>query len=117
MPTPLLPVNLTAHAENLRGLRTAGLAQSVLAQPGLYCDQVDAAGLQGEASASAAQEEVYVVMAGYGGVRGADDTLVEVTAGDVLYVAKGTLRRFEGLNGKFLTLRISFSEYPASSYD
>ena len=108
MPAPLLPVNLTARTESLRGTRTAGLAQPVLAQPGLRCDRIDAAGLQREASASAAQEEVYVIVAGQGGVRCADDTLVEVTAGDVLYVAKGTARRFENLDRKFLTLRLSF---------
>lgn len=108
MPVPLLPINLTARTESLRGTWTAGLAQPVLAQPGLHCAQVDAAGLQSEASASAAQEEVYVVVAGQGGVRCADDSLVEVTAGDVLYVAKGTVRRFENLDRKFLTLRILF---------
>lgn len=108
MPAPLLPVNLTARTENLRGTWMAGLAQPILAQPGLHCDQVDAAGLQSEASASAAQEEMYVIVAGYGGLRCADDSLVEVTAGDVLYVAQGTARRFEGLSGKFLTLRIHF---------
>ena len=117
MPAPLLPVNLTACTEGLRGTRTAGLAQPVLAQPGLRCDQVDAAGLQAEASASAAQEEIYVVMAGYGGVRCVDDSLVEVTAGDVLYVAKGTVRRFENLSGKFLTLRILFFEQQVSFRD
>lgn len=103
-----VPINLTARTEGLRNLRTAGLAQLVLAQPGLHCDQVDAAGLQEDTSTSAAQEEVYVIVAGYGGMRCADGTLVEVTAGDVLYVALGTVRRFENLNGKFLTLRISF---------
>ena len=117
MPAPLLPVNLTAHAESLRGTRTAGLAQLILAQPGLRCDQVDAARLQKEASASAVQEEMYVVMAGHGGLRCADNSLVEVTAGDVLYVAKGTVRRFEGLSGNFLTLRISFSDHEVSFRD
>jgi mannose-6-phosphate isomerase-like protein (cupin superfamily) len=39
-------------------------------------------------------------------VRCADGILMEVTAGDVLYVAKGTARRFENLSGKFLTLRL-----------
>ena len=108
MPAPLLPVNLTARTESLRGARVAGLAQPVLAQPELRCDQIDAAGLQNEASASATQEEVYVIVAGHGGVRCADGSLMEVTAGDVLYVAKGTARRFEGLSSKFLTLRILF---------
>ena len=51
---------------------------------------------------------MYVVTAGHGGLRCADGSLVEVTAGDVLYVARGTVRRFEGLSGRFLTLRILF---------
>lgn len=117
MLTPLLPINLTTCTESLRATQTAGLAQPVLAQPGLRCDQIDAAGLQSEASAWAAQEEVYVIVAGYGGVRCADDTVMEVTAGDVLYLAKGTARRFEDLSGKFLTLRVSFFHHQASSRD
>jgi hypothetical protein len=64
---PLLPVNLTARAEGLRGTRRAGLAQPVLVQPGLRCEQIDAAGLQGEALTPAAHEDVYVVVAGQGG--------------------------------------------------
>lgn len=47
-------------------------------------------------------------------MRCADDTLAEVTAGDVLYVAKGTARRFEHLSGKFLTLRLLFTEKETS---
>lgn len=107
MPAPRLPVNLTTLTEGLRGTRRAGLAQPVLAEPGLRCDQIDAATLQREASVSAAQAEVFIIVAGQGGVRCADGTLMEVTAGDVLYVARGTTRRFETLSGKFLTLRLS----------
>jgi hypothetical protein len=43
---------------------------------------------------------------------------MEVTAGDVLYVAKGTARRFENLSGKFLTLRLSlFAKNEAPFHD
>lgn len=84
MPSSLLPINLTTCTEALRGTWTTGRAQPVLARPGLRCDRIDAAGLQSEASASAAHEEVYVIVAGHGGVRCADGTMMEVTAGDVL---------------------------------
>jgi hypothetical protein len=43
---------------------------------------------------------------------------MEVTAGDVLYVARGTVRRFEKLSGKFLALRLSLStENEATFHD
>lgn len=118
MPAPLLPINLTSRAESLRGTWPAGLAQPVFAQPGLRCDRIDAAGLQSEASASAAHDEVYVVVAGQGGVRCADGSVMEVTAGDVLHVARGTVRRFVDLSGKFLALRVSlFTENGTPFHD
>ena len=103
----LRPINLTICAEGLRSTRSVGVAQSILAQPKLRCDQIDAMGLQTENSALAMQEEVYVVVAGQGGLRCADDTVIEMTAGDVLYVAEGTTRYFENLSGKFVVLRLS----------
>jgi 5-keto 4-deoxyuronate isomerase len=106
MSSLLRPINLTIHAEDLRNTRIAGLAQSIFAQPKLRCDQIDAIGLQTENSMLATQEEVYVIVAGQGGLRCADDTIMEMTAGDVLYVAKGTTRYFENLSGKFLVLRL-----------
>lgn len=107
------PINLSTRAESLRG-HAAGLvqrelAQRVLTRPGLRCDQFDAAGLQHEDSGATTQDELCIIVAGQGALRCADDSLMEVTAGDVLYAGKGTVRRFENLSRKFLMLRLSLS--------
>ena len=102
------PINLSTRAESLRG-HAAGLAQRVLTRPGLHCDQFDAAGLQHEDSGKATQDELCIIVAGQGALRCANDSLMEVTAGEVLYAGKGTMRRFENLSRKFLMLRLSLS--------
>lgn len=107
------PINLSTRAESLRGhaagLVQGKLAQRVLTRPELHCDQFDAAGLQHEDSGKATQDELCIIVAGQGALRCANDSLMEVTAGDVLYVGKGTIRRFENLSRKFLMLRLSLS--------
>jgi mannose-6-phosphate isomerase-like protein (cupin superfamily) len=107
MSSLLRPINLTIRAEDLRSTQATGLAQSIFSQPKLHCDQIDAVGLQTENSTWATHEEVYVIVAGQGALRCVDDTIMAITAGDVLYIAEGTTRYFENLSGKFLALRLS----------
>lgn len=101
-----LPINLTTCALDQRDRASAGATRRILSQPNLCCDHLDAAELRAEGKAAATQDEIYIVLAGHGSMRCADDSLTGVTVGDVIYVELGTRRSFEDLSRKFLVLRL-----------
>jgi len=103
-----LPVNLTAAFLGASETPDSLSASSVLLRPDARCDRVNGPWLQAQGQAAATQHEVYVVAAGHGGLRCEDGSLIDVTAGDLVYVAPGTRRGFEALSRKFSAFRLSF---------
>jgi hypothetical protein len=108
MPATSLPVNLTAAALEQSG-PTGIPSAPLLLRPHMRCDQLDGSALQAQGQAAAARDEVYVVVAGFGGMRCEDGSTLEVTAGDVVYVSPGTSRGFEALSRNFSALLLTFS--------
>lgn len=101
------PVNLTIAAFEQGGTPSTLPELSILLRPGLRCDRVDRLSLHYEDPAASTQDELYVIVAGYGGVRCEDGSLMDVTAGDVVYIATGTCWCFESLSRKFSALRLT----------
>ncbi len=106
MSAPALPVNLTATLFHPGEQNAVPPASLVLHQPDARCDRLTAAGLQEQGQEAALLHEVYVVTAGHGGIRCGDGSLLEMTAGDLVYIAPGTIRGFEALSPKFSALRL-----------
>jgi mannose-6-phosphate isomerase-like protein (cupin superfamily) len=52
-------------------------------------------------------DELYMIIAGYGVLRCSDGELIELTAGDLLFVPAESGARFEDLSRKFKTWRVS----------
>ena len=102
------PINLTAIAEPMlwpeaqKAVRVMALSSGVALEiRGL--DDVEA----GHSSAGFS-DNVYVIISGYGVLR-CEDTAMECTAGDVLFVPRGHAHHFERLDGEIRIWRISLS--------
>jgi mannose-6-phosphate isomerase-like protein (cupin superfamily) len=106
MAAPRLPINLTIRAESLRRTATDVSEQLLLTRPTIRCEQLDATRLRSDFPVEATNDEVYFIHAGHGSIRCADDSVVGITVGDVLYVDKGTTRHFVDLSQRFLALRL-----------
>ena len=103
---PSKPVNLTANVEPMaweqarKVIGITGPSEAIaLDVRGLTCAE------NGRLN-EGLRETVYVVISGFGVLR-SDDTDIECTAGDVLFVPQGCAHRFERLDGDIRIWSIS----------
>jgi mannose-6-phosphate isomerase-like protein (cupin superfamily) len=103
---PTKPVNLTAAAEPLswdQAIRAIGIGGP---SEGVALDVQAVSQAENGCRHDGRREVVYVVVAGFGVLRWEDSEL-EFTAGDVLFVPKGCLHHFDQLDRTVRIWRIS----------
>ena len=101
-----MPINLTLQLEDGGSRAGAASVQRLLTASNLVCDHLSN-GSGPQIKGAALQDEIFIVIDGHGSIRCAQGKLMEVTAGDVLYVPAGTTRFFQNLSPKFRVIRFS----------
>ena len=103
------PVNLTVLADRMSPIGDGRLSKAtrILTLADLVFEIHAGDGAGQMALDPGLQDEIYVVIAGFGAVRCADGDLIEFTAGDLLFVPADSEARLEGLSPKFRAWRIS----------
>jgi hypothetical protein len=105
-PRPDLPVNLTLLANRLRLLDGSDRAGRVLSRADLIIEVCLVDERRESTVGAAAHDEIYVVVAGYGLFRCADQVAVEFTAGDILLVPAGATYCIERKSANVKTWKI-----------
>jgi hypothetical protein len=106
MSSPQMPINLTLQLEEGGSHGGAASVQRLLTAANLVCDHLSN-GSGPQIAGAALQDEIFIVVCGHGAIRCEQGKLMEVTAGDVLYVPVGTTRFFQNLSPKFRVIRFS----------
>ena len=111
-PEQRVPINLTAAAERLSWSEVGQVLCVRGASEGSSLE-ICGLGCAGDGYASdRLADTIYVIASGYGVLR-CDDTALECTAGDVLFVPGSRAHRFEPLEGEIRIWRISAGPGPA----